>query len=536
MKAEYGDSVVNDRIVKRVLAAVLLAHLLVRPATAQFTLQGPGVNPGDFRITTFASSLNFPVGMSELTDGSVLVATSNGSSFFGSTTGSLIRLADTNGDGIADDRQTLVGNVPGGRLTSVRRAGTLVAVTGQGESNPISFYRTGFSPTDPLTFLGQLTLNYPSGGWLHPHSALALREAPGQAGRFELYFQLGSDTNFAATTRTVGLAGTLGLSATLAGDAVHRVTIADNGTSLVATEHKQIGTGLRNAAGLLFHPQTGDLYIGENGIDGLVNVNEPHSADEINVVPAAELGPSIANFGFPSTYEQYRTGQAVGSVGIRPLVAFQPLPPPNGSEAEGINEIAFLPPAFPQSLRNGMVAGFHGKFSQGGLQNEENPVAWIDLANGSYFHLIGNQEPAIGHPNGFLTTLDTLYIADMSPSGGLGSAQANTGRIYAVRSLLAELLGDYNRSGLVDAADYVVWRDTLGSSTQLAADGDQSGTVDQGDYAVWRRAFGAAAGASASDTPQSPTPEPGSAALAVVGWLFTGSRLWPSRDRVWSAN
>ena len=46
--------------------------------------------------------------------------------------------------------------------------------------------------------------------------------------------------------------------------------------------------------------------------------------------------------------------------------------------------------------------------------------------------------------------------------------------------------GDYNRNRTVDAADYVLWRNTLGQSgAGLAADGDNSGTIDSGDYTVW---------------------------------------------------
>jgi hypothetical protein len=52
---------------------------------------------------------------------------------------------------------------------------------------------------------------------------------------------------------------------------------------------------------------------------------------------------------------------------------------------------------------------------------------------------------------------------------------------------------DYNRNGATDAADYVVWRDTVGQPVTTpgdGADGDANGTVEQADYQVWRGAFG----------------------------------------------
>jgi hypothetical protein len=55
------------------------------------------------------------------------------------------------------------------------------------------------------------------------------------------------------------------------------------------------------------------------------------------------------------------------------------------------------------------------------------------------------------------------------------------------------LIGDYSYSGAVDAADYIVWRKTLGSTNDLRADGDGDADVDQEDYVVWRANFGAVA-------------------------------------------
>ena len=64
----------------------------------------------------------------------------------------------------------------------------------------------------------------------------------------------------------------------------------------------------------------------------------------------------------------------------------------------------------------------------------------------------------------------------------------------------AVLTGDYNDDGIVNLADYTVWRDTLGQTVVMGsgADGDNSGQIDQGDYTAWKQTFGAVAYSSSS--------------------------------------
>jgi hypothetical protein len=53
------------------------------------------------------------------------------------------------------------------------------------------------------------------------------------------------------------------------------------------------------------------------------------------------------------------------------------------------------------------------------------------------------------------------------------------------------LTGDYNGNGTVDAADYVVWRKSVGQTgAGLPADGDGDMDVDDNDRLVWRANFG----------------------------------------------
>jgi GH35 family endo-1,4-beta-xylanase len=54
------------------------------------------------------------------------------------------------------------------------------------------------------------------------------------------------------------------------------------------------------------------------------------------------------------------------------------------------------------------------------------------------------------------------------------------------------LLGDFNRDGKVNAADYVVWRRSLGTSVApgTAADGNNDGQVTMADLNIWKQHFG----------------------------------------------
>lgn len=81
--------------------------------------------------------------------------------------------------------------------------------------------------------------------------------------------------------------------------------------------------------------------------------------------------------------------------------------------------------------------------------------------------------------------------------------------------------GDYNGNGLVDAADYTVWRDHLGQTFQLENEGDgiSPGEVQQDDYTFWAAQFSAGAASVASAA----VPEPSCFLLALGGlWMSIG--------------
>jgi parallel beta-helix repeat protein len=80
------------------------------------------------------------------------------------------------------------------------------------------------------------------------------------------------------------------------------------------------------------------------------------------------------------------------------------------------------------------------------------------------------------------------------------------------------LFADYNADGTVNAADYTMWRNASGSTTELFADGDRNGVVNAQDYSYWKSRFGQTAGVGAG----------ASAALAVVAAMPITEQPSPS--------
>jgi hypothetical protein len=97
-------------------------------------------------------------------------------------------------------------------------------------------------------------------------------------------------------------------------------------------------------------------------------------------------------------------------------------------------------------------------------------------------------------------------------------------------------LGDYNHDHVVNAADYTVWRNSLGQmAAGLPADGNLNGMIDAGDYDVWKMNFGtvtpgAGGGSLAGQgvlAPGAPVPEPNTATLLLGALVW--SILRPKR-------
>jgi hypothetical protein len=189
---------------------------------------------------------------------------------------------------------------------------------------------------------------------------------------------------------------------------------------------------------------------------------------------------------------------------------------------------------------SGVIVGYANKYDAAGQSLGGRAVLWN--ADGVAIDLGSLVDPNSGW------TLNRVYaISDTNWVTGIGSFDPGGSRDPYARAFLIDVSGavtapgsggDYNGNGIVDAADYTVWRATLGSTTDLRADGDNTGTsagvIDQADFEFWRSHYGNHAGSGAGAT--AAVPEPATVMLLVlplaVAAVRNAGRRVKSRYRV----
>jgi hypothetical protein len=166
---------------------------------------------------------------------------------------------------------------------------------------------------------------------------------------------------------------------------------------------------------------------------------------------------------------------------------------------------------------------------------------------GGYVPTLGDTFNILSAANGVVGSFATLEQPTAMPMGLIFDVIYSPTLVRLV--VMPELVGDYNLNGVVDAADYAAWRDTLGAAVTAfsGADGNGNGTIEAGDYDVWRAHFGKttagsaagfgvnvhnftgqsnAASANAGATTDMTVPEPASLAFCTItlSWLILTGR------------
>ncbi len=140
-------------------------------------------------------------------------------------------------------------------------------------------------------------------------------------------------------------------------------------------------------------------------------------------------------------------------------------------------------------------------------------IAWNGIGNGTVFARLSSTNP----PWGEIPTISGLHYGDPNQDTSFF-----VGNFDLPEFLLAPLArGDYNIDGTVDAADYVVWRDSFGKNGfGLTADGNGNGIVDAPDYEIWRQNFGANSPSATASRSRAAVPEPVALLVAISAMLL----------------
>lgn len=121
-----------------------------------------------------------------------------------------------------------------------------------------------------------------------------------------------------------------------------------------------------------------------------------------------------------------------------------------------------------------------------------------DDLEGLLLHELGHAAIGLNHPtwDGEDPDRRVMYVGDFEDPDAPFCCTAINRQLHpddiAAARYVYGVRGDYNRDRVIDAADYVVWRDAVGQTSMglLAMDGNADGVIDQDDRVAWSANFG----------------------------------------------
>jgi T5SS/PEP-CTERM-associated repeat protein len=258
-----------------------------------------------------------------------------------------------------------------------------------------------------------------------------------------------------------------------------------------------VGFGFDSTSGVLA------TTAGTNDIYGTVRIQTANSKISVSGGSTAVFHDSVTNTGgtievFPGSSIVYLQGLTTTGSGSAMAVSLADPESGSGGSPIEVSDAATLA----GDLRITLAAGFKPSAgdvfpivtASGGITGSLNLAAAPTLAGGMQWDL------------------------DVNPTNVLLSVVAT---------------GDYNGNGVVDAADYIVWRKSQNQTGPgLAADSNGDGVVNFADYNFWRSRFGAIVGTGLGLG--GAVPEPTCATLLIAtGCAAAAMRPTPRRRRWW---
>lgn len=300
------------------------------------------------------------------------------------------------------------------------------------------------------------------------------------------------------------------------------------GTMLPVTETAVVISGIGSSAQLAIYggnsvQSTGAAYlgvgVGESG-SALIQGAGSHwqNGGSVYVGQSGAGTLTLANGGKVST-------GAVVAVGANGLVTG------TGTVVGAVENSGTVAPG--QSIGSLTINGSYAQTSVGKLQLEiagTSAGSFDTLTSSAQIVLAGTLDVDLALSGGtpFAPELGNAFqilTAGVSMSGKFTSFELpalGAGKMWQVRygstiaSLAVALAGDYNDNGVIDAADYTVWRDLQAGAYDPRADGDTNGVVDVMDYNIWKANFGLSSGAGGgSGVGAASVPEPAALSLGM---------------------
>jgi T5SS/PEP-CTERM-associated repeat protein len=245
---------------------------------------------------------------------------------------------------------------------------------------------------------------------------------------------------------------------------------------------------------------TAHLSVGAGAYVTVGNSIETFAAGTINVSAA---GSVTVGEGDPKSIHGalhvYTTGSLAGSGTIDGNLLNQGSVSPGNSPG-----VLTIDGAYDQSPSGALLIEIGGTVK--GTQYDSLDISQNAMLGGSLnVSLVNGFSPAVGNAFEVLTAdagASGTFTSQVLPAlaGGLSWSVVYGSNLVLLQVTSATLTGDYNGNGVVDAADYVVWRESQGSQT---------------GYNVWRNNFGRTAQAASAGLPGGiAVPEP--AALVLI--------------------
>jgi hypothetical protein len=278
---------------------------------------------------------------------------------------------------------------------------------------------------------------------------------------------------------------------------------ANHVAELKATGTSTLGAGQSWSLGNIFDPVTPTQF-GQNVEDLVFSYTDPMSGTTGNL-----------------------TTNYTGSAGINNIVLF--VDPASGNvKMRNTSPFTVAIDGYTISSANGSLRFANGQWDSLDDQNavggswfeagtvSANRVSELQSAGETTMTMNGGTTFDLGEL--FNTALPKDLVFDFL----LSTSAASTRGVVVYESIPAGVNGDYNQNGVVDAADYTIWRNHLGTAFQLQNEGGISpGVVDDADYAFWKSRFGATSGSGAGSgsAVASAVPEPGTGAVLMIGTM-----------------